>query len=219
MGAAGGSFRTGLGGVSSFDDGPLVKVEGIPRPTGRAPVNRDICYRLQIPLGARGTTETLLKMKDMAIEASQDGGFVQMSRGVVASCGPRDYACEGAAIYDHVGDVTTYRSDPAYAEWVQSPGWLYFVEEGGASDCDCQATLISAMDASIGRACRYGAYMLDREMASRGEYSHVLCEFALPGPSGITWAGQDTVARKGFGWTPPAAEWFGAPNYVEVLSP
>ncbi len=208
----------GLAGVSSFDDGPAVKVFGIPRATGRASLARDVCYKLQIPLGARGTTATLERMAELAVEASQDGGFVQLARGIVRGCAPRAHECEGLAIYDHVLETVDYRNDPMFAEWVQSPGWTYLVE--GQGDCDDQSSLIAALDLAVGRACRFGAYMLDREKAQAGEYSHVLCEMGIRTPTGkVKWLGQDTVAKQGFGWTPPESAWFGPPNYLAIAEP
>jgi hypothetical protein len=79
--------------------------------------------------------------------------------------------------------------------------------------------VVAGFDISVGRGCRYGAYMLDRERAEAGEYSHVLCEMGVRTPQGVKWFGQDTVARKGFGWTPPPSEWFGQPNYLVIASP
>lgn len=353
-----GSFDWKATGLSSFDQGPLVKVAGIPRPTGRAPVNKDICYRIQIPRGARGTTATLEKMADMAVEASQDPGFVQIARGIVRGCPPRDHVCEGTTIMEHVHEVVPYLNDPAYAEYVQSPGWTYCVEGRGdcfvkgtkvllregmklvpiesvrvgdeiwgydrwskiqntwnrgvkktwlirlnngsvmrlspehkvyvyrggevqriglsalrikdqvlspervafgegemdpkvltvleilrdgneaecfdvatddhyvwlpeadwtVSNCDDQSCLISSFDLSIGRACRYAAYKLDRTRPD--EYSHVLCEMGIRGPNGIRWYGQDSIVpHPTFGWSPPESEWIGEPNYLVLLSP
>jgi hypothetical protein len=206
-------------GISSFDGGPLVKVLGVPRATGRSPVSRDVCYKVKIPVGSRGTTVTLEKMAEMAVESSQDAGFVQEARAIVADCPARDHECEGTAIYDQVAKVTTYRNDPVFMEYVMSPGWLYFCEDGGASDCDDQSTLIAGFDVSVGRGCRFGAYMLDEEQARVGEFSHVLCEMGIRTPRGVRWFGQDTVAKKGPGWTPPESAWFGEPNYLEVASP
>lgn len=204
-------------GLSSFDDGPLVKIDGIPRATGRAPVAKDICYKVRIPLGARGTTKTLEMMAEMAVEASQDPGFVQEGRAIVRECPARDYEAEGKAIYEQVERVLIYRNDPTYMEWLQSPGYSYFVEPG--TDCDDQSMVCAGFDVSVGRGCRFGAYMLDQEKARLGEYSHVLCEMGVRTPRGVVWLGQDTVARKGFGWTPPQSEWFGEPNFLVVSSP
>lgn len=205
-------------GLSSFEDGPLVKIPGIPRPTGRARVEKDICYKVRIPLGARGTTKTLELMAEMAVEASQDVGFVQEARAIVRECPPRNHECEGRAIYEQVERVLIYRNDPSFLEWLQSPGMSYFVEP--QTDCDDQSMVCAGFDVSVGRGCRFGAYMLDRERARVGEYSHVLCEMGVRLPNGaVRWLGQDTVAKRSFGWTPPESEWFGPPNYLIVSSP
>ena len=205
--------------MSSFDEGPLVKIHGIPRATGRSPVNPDICYLIKIPVGARGTTETLEKMAGMIIEASQDAGFVQEARACVRECPPRNPRCEGQAIYDWTkDDVVIYRNDPTFMEYIQSPGFTLFVD--GQEDCDGSSSFVGACDTSIGRACRLAAYGLDPEKAKDKEYSHVLCELGIREPNGgVLWLGQDTVAGRGFGWRPPEREWLLEPNYLVVASP
>lgn len=205
-----------LSGLSSFDAGPLVKIHGIPRPTGRAPVNPDVCRKIKIPTGARGTTETLEIMKELAIEGSQDPGFVQEARGLVRECGSRDTLCEAATILRCVHECVDYRNDPSFAEYIQSPGWTWFIE--GAGDCDDASCLIATFDISVGRGARFVAFKLDR--ARPDEFSHVQCQVGIRGPRGVEWLGQDSIVQNPkLGWSPPAAENIGPPNILVVAEP
>lgn len=210
----------GLGavlGLSSFDAGPLVQIPGIPRPTGRAPVDPGICRREKIPAGARGTVATLERMGELAIEASQDIGFVQIVRGVVRSCAPRDAVCEADAILQFVREMIDYRYDPLALEHISSPGWALLVD--GQEDCDGQATLIAAMNISVGRGARFVAYRLDPNDPE--EFSHVMAQFGFRGPDGnVVWLGQDSiVSNPRLGWEPPESEQVGPPQVYVVMEP
>lgn len=201
----------GLGRLAALGEEPrTAQIPGFARPVSGPTPNPDTFRQVKLSPGARGTTETLRVMADLAVEASQDPYFVQFARGVVRECGSRDHLCEANAILNWVKSNVTYRYDSRYLEYVSSPAWTAFVD--GVEDCDGQATLIAAMALSVGLEAMFRAVALDRSQPD--EFSHVYCMIGVPGRG---FLGADSIVPEPkLGWEPPRELWVMAPNDLLV---
>lgn len=202
----------GLGrvvGLSSFDQGPMVKIDGIPRPVS-APVANESTFRiLQIPQGKRGTDETLQAMAELAIEASQDPYFIEFIRAIVRDCPARDEECILATLLRWTVDNIKYVYDPKFLEYVRSPGWLAFVS--GEGDCDCGAVFVVAALLALGLSGGFKAVAVDLEMAD--EFSHVFPWGTIKGRR----VALDWVMRPArLGQEPPEREYLMPANVLQV---
>ena len=205
--AYGGPMLRGLGRLAALGEEPrTASLPGFARPVSGPVPNPDTFRRIKIAEGARGTTQTLEQMAELAVEASQDPYFVQFARGVVRECGGRDHVCEARAILEWAKREITYRHDPALMEYLQSPAWTAFVD--GAGDCDDGSSLISAMALSVGLGTMFRAVALNK--ANPKEFTHVYPMIKIPGRG---WFAADFVPPTvQLGWEPPKELWVMAPN-------
>jgi hypothetical protein len=209
-------LRGGLGVLG--DDPTPVLIEGIPVPIKRPTLDEGSVYRVAIPTGADGTLATLQAMKDMAIQGSQQPVVITDARAVVRDCGPKDYACEYAAIQAWVKDVLTYRHDSTFQEMQQSGPFALYVS--GDGDCNNASCVVAMLDLAIGAiGVKYRAVFLDA--GNPGEASHVYAMVLVPDDSGnLSWQAQDTVPDPAvFGFEPPSSLWQQPPIDLVVVAP
>jgi len=156
-----------------------------------------------IPSGWSGTERTIAHMRDLAVKAAKDWGFIRIATPFALGA-PRDYRQQATRILEWVKKHIEYVPDPITAadkdgvpqgmELVQAP--LRTIQRG-AGDCDDQATLIAALGMVLGIPAEFATIKADPRRPN--DFSHVYPRLLIGGE----WTGVDsTVAKSVLGWEP-----------------
>lgn len=193
-----------------------VKIAGIPEPIAPPDPDRRLwSQKIKIPWGEFGTTATLRRMGDLAVEAVTDPYFLARARAIVRGIPSKAYEAEADKILQFAKEMVDYREDPlapGLVNYVLSPGFCWFVE--GQGNCATLSTLIAAIDLADGKPVKLRAVKCDPNYPT--QYSHVYPLVLIHGK----WLAQDAVPEEAqLGWEPPVEEWLGPANDLEIVVP
>jgi hypothetical protein len=163
----------------------------------------DVRY-LQISEGLAGTEQTIEEMKKAAVgpEGAHNAEVRFLAQQIIAGLPHKDYVAQARAVYEFMRKHVEYVLDPRGLEWVQTP-WMTLLVTG-QGDCDCAATAICALLASLGHGCAFRTVKGDQ---TRDEFSHVYALAGLRKHGRVYWIPLDpTEHGAGFGQDPPGAE-------------
>jgi len=150
-----------------------------------------------IPLssGDKGTRETLLKMKELALAGARHPDIWELSRKTVRGCPVKDTNCEAQKMLKWIHDNVRWTPDIGNAETVAAP-WRTISVGGG--DCDDVATLLASMAVSIGMPARFKAIAANPEY--KNEFTHVYTELKV----GNKWIpAEPSIKGMPLGWESP----------------
>ncbi len=161
----------------------------------------------EIPVGERGTDQTVQKIADLANAALRRAPIRILALSVIRRSGSNIVA-RAHAIFDWVKSNIAYVPDPIGVETVQDPEITLQLQAG---DCDDHSGLVVALAAAVGIPGRFRVVG-----DSRDRFRHIFPELFVNGQ----WTAADTTQPGSFG-TPPGTGRFhatkiysltGAPN-------
>jgi transglutaminase-like putative cysteine protease len=160
-----------------------------------------------IPANWQGTERTVHHMRDLAVKAAKDWGFIRIATPFALGV-PRDFAAQGQRIIDWVKKHIEYVPDPVTAadkdgvpqgmELVQAP--LRTIQRG-AGDCDDHSTLIASMGMVLGIPAEFATVKADPRRPK--EFSHIYPRLLIDGD----WRGADSTVARSFLGREPERHW------------
>lgn len=191
---------------------PAVRIQGIPNPVA-APTVSDRTWRVEkIRKDRMGTLDTMVIMREMALESATDASFIEDARSIARECPARDYRCVMAADLEFVRKRIRYQEGPlgeteedgVVYQYLMSPGYLLYV--AGQGLCADMSTLISGLLTAQGIGSGFRGVYLD-PARPRGS-SHV---YAMGFTKDGAFAVDPVPNGSRVGDEPPRAIWIAPP--------
>ena len=160
----------------------------------------------EIPGGARGTEETLERMRTIVQKSIRDqkhGAFLRgLAMKIVVDGGarPKDYKAEARLLHEWVRDRIRWTRDVRGYETLQYP---YRTIEFGAGDCDDKSILLATFALLVGMPAKFRAIGADPDRKKTFTHVYVMLN---PNGDGRTWVAADpTVSTAPLGWESPVS--------------
>jgi len=210
-------LRNPVTGYVQVDDGGM----GQPGPVGTSepvdPRKPDIKY-LRIPPGEQGTFVTLKLMKKIVLGpwGHRHPDVVLLARQITSKTSPglkKDYEAMADAVFKFAKANVPYRLDPAGLEWLQTPVYTLWGDNGKPvpADCDDHAILIASLAMALGLQAAF------RTVRGKGggRWVHVYAVIGWTKAGKTTWKSADSTQRRStLGWDPPEASANGMKTWV-----